>query len=298
MRAISRRERWLAHLAMLAFAALIALGFSLSALIKTDITTGPLNTARFLFGTLIMAAVARPASGARLALPRAPWRFGLLGLLSAVYFITMFVALTLSPPIAISALFTLIPLLAAGLAFLIMRQRAGPVVLLSLLVAAAGSVWVIFKGSLGAILAFEIGQGEVVFLLGCAAYALYTVLLRHLNRGEPSAVASFWTLAATTLWVALYGLPELVATDWMHLRPLVWWVIAYLAVFPSAATFFLVQYAALRLPAAKVIAYGYLTPAFVILYEGLAGHGWPSPSVLAGAAVTILGLILLAVLPG
>jgi len=292
-----RRQRWLAHLAMLAFAALIALGFSLTALIKDDITTGPLNTARFLFGTLIMAAVAFPLSRQRPSLPPAPWRFGVLGLLSAVYFITMFIALTLSPPIAISAMFTLIPLLAAALAFLLMRQRAGPVVLLSLVVAAIGSVWVIFKGSLAAIVAFDVGQGEAIFFVGCACYALYTVLLRRLNRGEPSAVASLWTLAATTLWVALYGLPQLVSTDWLHLPARVWWVIAYLSVFPTAATFFLVQYAALRLPAAKVIAYGYLTPAFVILYEGLAGHGWPGFSVLAGAGITVLGLIVLAAIP-
>ena len=294
---IAPRQRLLAHLAMLAFAALIALGFSLTALIKTDITTGPLNTARFLFGTLIMGAIAFPLTRRRFALPQAPWRFGLLGLLSAVYFITMFIALTLSPPIAISAMFTLIPLLAAALAFLVMRQRAGPVVLLSLVLAGLGSVWVIFKGSLAAILAFDVGQGETIFFAGCACYALYTVLLRRLNRGEPSAVASFWTLAATTVWVALVGIPELVTTDWLHLPPLVWWVIAYLAIFPTAATFFLVQFAALRLPAAKVIAYGYLTPAFVILYEGIAGHGWPALPVIAGAAVTVLGLIVLAVVP-
>ena len=49
-----------------------------------------------------------------------------------------------------------------------------------------------------------------------------------------------------------------------------------------------------RLPASKVIAYGYLTPAFVILFEALAGHGWPNLSIVAGAAVTVLGLIVLA----
>jgi drug/metabolite transporter (DMT)-like permease len=290
----SPRDRLLAHFAMLAFAALIALGFTLQALIRTDITTTPLNTSRFLLGTLIMGAAGlalrRPPRR-----PAAPWRFGLLGLLSAVYFITNFIALTLSPPIAISAEFTLIPLMAAAIAFVLMRQRSGPVVLVSLTLAGLGSIWVIFHGSLADILAFEVGQGEMVFFSGCVAYALYTVLLRRLNRGEPALLASFWTLAATTVWVSLYGVGDLFATDWLQLPALVWWVIAYLAVFPTAATFFLVQFAALRLPSAKVIAYGYLTPAFVILFEGLSGHGWPAPSVLAGAGVTVLGLAVLAV---
>jgi drug/metabolite transporter (DMT)-like permease len=121
------------------------------------------------------------------------------------------------------------------------------------------------------------------------------VLLRRLKRGEPSLVASFWTLTATTVWITLYGARDIIGTDWAHLPSRVWWVIAYLSVFPTAVSFFLVQFAALRLPSAKVIAYGYLTPAFVIFYEGLAGHGWPAPPVLAGAAVTVLGLVVLAV---
>jgi drug/metabolite transporter (DMT)-like permease len=294
---ISRRDRVLAHLAMLAFAACIALGFSLTALIKTDITTVPLNASRFLLGTLIMGIAAFVGARQKFALPKAPWRFGLLGLLSAVYFVTMFISLTLAPPIATSAVFTLIPLMAAAIAYLIMRQKAGPIVLISLVIGALGSIWVIFRGDIQAIASFEIGKGEAIFFFGCLSYALYTVLLRRLNRGEPSLVASFWTLLATTIWVALYGIPDLIATDWLHLSPLVWWIIIYLAVFPTAVTFFLLQFAALRLPSAKVIAYGYLTPAFVILFEGIAGHGWPTLTVVAGAAVTILGLVVLAVVP-
>lgn len=293
----TRRDRVLAHLAMLLFAAFIAFGFSLTALIKTDITTVPLNASRFLFGTLIMGGAAFFGAQHRVTVPPGLWRFVLLGLLSAVYFVTNFIALTLSPPIAISAEFTLIPLMAAAIAYVLMRQKAGPVVLVSLVLAGLGSIWVIFHGSVAAILAFDIGRGEIVFLGGCISYAVYTVLLRRLNRGEPSLVASFWTLLLTTFWVSFYGVGDLFTTDWLHLKPLVWWVIVYLSIFPTAVTFFLVQYAALRLPSAKVIAYGYLTPAFVILFEGLAGHGWPGLSVLAGAVVTVLGLVVLALTP-
>ena len=73
--------------------------------------------------------------------------------------------------------------------------------------------------------------------------------------------------------------------------------IAYLAVFTTAGTTFLVQFAVLRLPAAKVLAYNYLTPSFVIVYEGLLGHGWTTASVAAGALVTMAALLLLALSP-
>jgi drug/metabolite transporter (DMT)-like permease len=96
------------------------------------------------------------------------------------------------------------------------------------------------------------------------------------------------------VWIAVSGIPDIVSTDWLNLPPTVWWVVLYLAVGPTAICFFLIQFASLRLPASKVIAYGYLTPAFVILFEALAGHGWPSLSIVAGAMVTVLGLIVLA----
>src|SRR5690606_7982209 len=116
----------------------------------------------------------------------------------------------------------------------------GPVVLLSLLIAGLGSIWVIFRGDIAAILAFDVGQGELVYFVGCFAYAFYAPLLRKFSRGEPSLVLSFWTLTASTLWITAYGLPEILAVDWLHLPPVVWWTLLYLAVGPTAICFFLI----------------------------------------------------------
>jgi drug/metabolite transporter (DMT)-like permease len=219
-----------------------------------------------------------------------------MGALMAVYFVTMFIALTMTLPVATSAVYTLVPLMTALTALLLVGQRSGPAVILSLVVAGLGAVVVIFRGDLGALLRFEIGRGELIYFVGCVAYAFYTPLLRRFSRGEPSLVQSFWTLLATAICIALSGVPDIATTDWLHLPPVVWWVVLYLAVGPTAICFFLIQFASLRLPAPKVIAYGYLTPAFVILFEALAGHGLPGVAIIIGAAVTVLGLIVLAVL--
>lgn len=288
------RQRLLAHLAMLLFAALIAGSFTGGAVAVPYLAPAPLNAIRFAMASLLMGAAAFGVARHPLALPRAPWRFGITGFLMAVYFVSMFIALTMTQPVATSAVFTLIPLMTAGIAFFLVGQRSGPLVLFSLLLAGLGSIWVIFRGDVGATLAFDVGQGELIYLVGCFAYAFYTPLLRKFSRGEPSLVASFWTLTASTIWITGYGLPEILAVDWLNLPPVVWWVLVYLAVGPTAICFFLIQYATHHLPAAKVIAYGYLTPAFVILFEGLAGHGWVSLSVGSGALVTVLGLALLA----
>lgn len=287
----------LAHLAMLLFAALIAGSFTSGALAVPYLAPLPLNAVRFTFAALLMGVFAFGAFRTPFAWPVAPWRFLILGVCIAIYFVTMFIALQITQPVATSAVYTLVPIMTAATAYVLVGQRSGPVVLLSLVVAAVGAVWVIFRGDLDALLGFDVGQGELIYFIGCVAYAIYAPLIRRFARGEQPLVLSFWTLAASALVITAVGVPQLLTVDWLHLPPVVWWVILYLAVGPTAICFFLIQFASQHLPAAKVIAYGYLTPAFVIVLEGLIGHGWPALAIIAGALVTILGLVVLAIVP-
>jgi len=118
--------------------------------------------------------------------------------------------------------------------------------------------------------------------------------VRRLNRGEPVLVFTSGTLAGGTLLIGAWAAPALAATDWAGLPPVVWLTAAYLSVFTTAGTFFLLQYAAMRLPAGKVMAYGYLTPGLIALYEGLAGRGWPAAPVWLGMAAILAALAVLA----
>jgi drug/metabolite transporter (DMT)-like permease len=291
------RTRRLAHLAMLAFAMMIAGSFTFGAMAVPYLPPYPLNAVRFAFAALLMGAFTFGVARQPFALPKAPWRFAANGALMAVYFVTMFIALEITKPVATSAVYTLVPLMTAVTAFFLVRQRSGPIAVVSLVVAGLGAVWVIFRGDLRALLGLDIGAGELIYFVGCLSYAFYTPLLRRFSRGEPALTLSFWTLAATAVWIAAAGLPDILALDWLAVPPLAWWVILYLAIGPTAICFFLVQFASLHLPAAKVIAYGYLVPAFVIVLEGIAGHGWPAPGIVAGALLTVLGLVVLAFAP-
>ena len=286
------------HLAMFAFAALVAASYSIGALAAPLVAPAALNAMRFVIGTAIMAAALFALLGPRgFAFPRASWRFLVLGALMAVFMLTMFTALQFTGPVSTGAVFTLMPLMSAGFGWLFLGQVPRPAVIASLLLAGAGAVWVIFRGDLAALLAFDIGRGEAIFLVGCIAHAAYAPLVPRLNRGEPILGFTFYTLAATLLCVAVWGIGDIAATDWTALPAIVWLAVAYLAVFTTAGTFFLLQFASMRLPASKVMAYTYLTPSFIILYEGLAGRGWAGPSVAAGALVTVLGLVLLVASP-
>lgn len=293
------REKLYGHLAMLAFALLVAASFSLGSRSAPHVGPLALNAVRFAIGIAIMAAAASymlRQSTVRLASwPEAPWRYAILGGLMAAYFVTMFIALAITDPISTGAVFTLIPFMTAGFGYFLLGQRVSAIVLVSLLFAGAGAIWVIFDGDVQALMRFAVGRGEVIFLAGCLAHALYAPLVKKFNRGEPVAYFTFWTLTATGAWIVLYGIPEIAATDWTALPAIVWITVFYLAVFTTAGTFFLLQFASLRLPVSKVFAYSYLTPSFIIVIEGLAGAGWAQAGVLVGAAVTVIGLIVVVV---
>ncbi len=149
------------------------------------------------------------------------------------------------------------------------------------------------SGDIEAILGLRIGQGEQIFFVGCAMHALYAPLSRMLNRGEPLIVYSFLGICGGLLVTGAYGAGDLLATDWAALPSIAWAAVFYLAIMATALTFFLIQYATLRLPSAKVMAYGYLVPVFVILWEGMLGHGWIAAPVWLGIAAVVAGLLIL-----
>jgi drug/metabolite transporter (DMT)-like permease len=125
------------------------------------------------------------------------------------------------------------------------------------------------------------------------AHAIYAPMVRRLNRGETAVVFTFGTLVAGFLWLLIWGGPAALQTEWTALPAIVWICLAYIAVAASAMTFVLLQYASLRLPSAKVMAYTYLVPSWVILWEMAMGHGAPPATVAIGVGLTVVALLLL-----
>ena len=217
----------------------------------------------------------------------------MLGGIFAVYFYLMFVALRLTDPVSTAAVFTLTPLMSAVFGWFLLRQVTTPRIAVSLVIAGAGAIWVIFRPISAASSPSTSAPARSCSCSAAPRMAFYTPLVRRLNRGEPVVVFTFGTIVAGAVLLALAGAPAMFATDWAALPDIVWITIAYLAVFATAGSFLMVQYATLRLPSSKVMAYGYLVPSFVILWEGASGHGWVSVSMLLGAGATVLGLLIL-----
>jgi drug/metabolite transporter (DMT)-like permease len=281
------------HAVMLLFSILVAGSFSLGSIAAPLIAPAALNAVRFLIASTIIGTLVFFGPGIKREHLVAPWRYLLMGGLFAVYFVTMFEGLKTAPAVSASAVFTLTPVMSAGFGWLLLRQITTPRMALALTLAGAGAIWVIFRGDIGEILAFNIGKGETIFFFGCVAHAIYTPLVRKLNRGEPTLVFTLGMLVSGLVILSVYGAKDILATEWSALPSIVWITILYVSIFASATTFFLLQYAALRLPSAKVMAYTYLVPAWVILWEALLGNGFVGITVLAGVALTIAALLML-----
>lgn len=281
------------HLAMLCFSGLVAGSFALGSMAAPHIAPAALNVPRFLLAAVILGAGALLGRG----IPRetwvAPWRYLLLGGAMGLYFVLMFEGLKSAPPVSAAAVFTLTPVLSGIAGYLLLRQITTPRMALALAIGALGALWVIFRADPGALLAFEVGRGEVIYFWGCAAHAVYTPLVRRLNRGERPVVFSFGTMLGAVVLMTAAGWSDIRATDWASLPAIVWITILYTAVFATAATFVLLQFASLTLPSAKVMAYTYLVPSWVAVWQVALGHALPPVLVLLGVVLTVAALIVL-----
>lgn len=289
------------HFAMLAFSAAVSGSFSLGSLVANLIDPGALTAIRFLLASVLLAAMINglPGTGrngqrgfARADF-QAPWRFVILAALYGGYFVLMFEGLKTAQPVAAGAVFTLTPLMTALIAWPLLGQRLSPKVMLALMVAAAGALWVIFRGDIAAMLRFQIGRGEAIYFVGCILHAFYAPMLRKLNRGESAMVTAAMVTAFGVVLLGVYGWEAILNLRWLGLPPLVWVVLIYLATAATALASSMLQFAAQRLPASKVMAYTYLTPVWIILWEIALGHGGPGYIVLPGVALILAALTIL-----
>ena len=281
------------HAAMLCFSALVAGSFSLGSMAANEISPAALNAVRFILAACIIGVALLVTGGMTRRALQAPWRYVVLGGFFAVYFVLMFEGLKTAPPVSAAAVFTLTPVLAGVFGWILLRQITTPRMALALAIGASGALWVIFRADLAALLAFEVGRGEIIYFVGCVSHAIYTPMVRMLNRGEPAVAFTFGTLVAGALLLTVYAWSDIVATDWAALPGIVWITLIYISVFASASTFVLLQFATMRLPSAKVMAYTYLTPSWVIGWEVALGNAVPGPLVLVGIVMTVIALMML-----
>jgi len=288
---------WRAHAAMLLFAALISTTFSVGSLFANDLDPGVLTFLRFLIAGILFSVLLAALGRWRLPGRREAIQALLLGFCVGTFFVTSFICLRATGATEVGVITSSIPVMTAAIAYLTLGQRVGGRLIGALLVAASGVVYVLVRGSLGRLLELDFGPAELVLLFGCLVYACYSPIIRGLDQGSPGLLVSYWTVMAGLLVIGVYASPEIAATAWTKVPLRAYAGITYLAVFTTILSVTLMQYASMRLPQAKVLAYAYMVPVFTLAGELAITARLPDTPVLIGVAVIAVAMFVLQTSP-
>ena len=277
---------------MLLFSLCISVSYILGALVANDIEPGAITAARFLIGAMVMGTILFFSKNLKKVDFKKPGRFFVLGLSIVIYFVLMFEALKTASSLSLAVVFPLTPLIALFFEYFL-KKKVTLKAFLAISFGAIGAVWVIFEGNLKNFLAFKIGYGELLFFWGCVGHALYAILIPILNKGENAASQTLGTLSAGFLILILIFTNDVLDTNWLSLSPLIWITIFYLATIATAFTFFLIQFAAKRISASKVMAYTYAVPFWVALGEIVINFRFPNSNIIFGGLIIAFALLML-----
>jgi len=281
------------HLAMLCFSAFIAGSFALGSIISSNLSPLIVTVIRFAITTLFLGGIIYFTQSVKRIYFIAPWRYLFLGLCVTLYFVLMFEALKTSSAISLSVEFTMAPFVSGLFGYLLLGQKINLRIFIALIIGAIGAIWVIFNGDISRLMEFKIGRGELLFFIGMSFYALHVPLVRKFNYNEPPIIFTFGIIVAALFISFIFSFGEMMNANFKLITKYDFFIILYLAIFASAATFLLIQYAALKLSSVKVMAHTYLTPTWVIIWYIMMGKDGPSAYDYVGISFTIIALLLL-----
>ena len=248
-------------------------------------------------GAAAVLWIAHRLSGARYVTLREDLlQFLLLGLLGVTANQTLFLyGLRHTTAVNATILVTTIPVFTVLESVLTGRESASALKFGGIGLAAAGAIYLIGPDRIS--LAPDLAMGNALILLGMVCYSLYLVLSkRMLQRYRPITV-SLYVMTFGALGVLPIGLHAAATLDLATVSPKIWWLTAYIILFPTILSYFLNIWALKRVSPNLVAVYIYLQPLFaamaaplllpgerLTLRAGLAGLG-----IFAGLALVIAG---------
>jgi drug/metabolite transporter (DMT)-like permease len=281
------------HMAMLLFSLLVSGSFVLGSIIANLISPDLVTFLRFLIAFIAIAILILYQSKFCFLKYLSIGRSLILGALISIYFITMFEGLKTASSTSMAVVFTLTPLLAGFFDLIFSNRVMSKKVWITVVVAAIGALWIIFDGNIQNFINFKVGYGEKLFFIGCICHALYAALIPKFNNGEPAIIQTFGTLISGIIILGLFSNKEIIYYSWIDFPVIVLLTILYLAIFATAASFFLIQYSAVRLSSIKVMAYTYAVPIWVVLLQIIFLQELPNTITFVGAFVILVSLLIL-----
>jgi drug/metabolite transporter (DMT)-like permease len=289
----SDRPLWQVHLLMLVAATLVSTSFTVGKAITPFLDPAILTLIRFVLASLLFLPIMAQQQALHRPSLAALARYSLISGALVGFFYLMFLSLRSTTSLNTGVIFTLVPGMSGVYARILLKERLGLHRLIALALAMIGALWVLFKGHLSLLLTMQLNQGDLLFLVGSLLMALYTPLVKRLHRGEPMTTMTFWILVTGSGWLVLLAGYRLPGTCWLAVPLSVWVGIAYLAVFSTIVTFFISQWATLRIGPTRVMAYSYLYPPLILALDWCFGQELPALRTMCGILIILPAMLVL-----
>jgi drug/metabolite transporter (DMT)-like permease len=249
---------------------------------------------RYVIATVVLVALMLRAEGGWPRLSRAQFvatlALGLTGV--TVYNMFFFAALERIPASRSALLVALNPIITTVSMALFFDERVRAIRWFGVALAFVGTVIVITRGDVGAVLLDTIGLGELFSIAATIAWVSYGFIARFLVKGISP-------LTATT-YASLWG--------WLGLTPLLlleparagvtgftldmWLALAYLGIFSTVVPFLWYYQALMRIGPARTAMFSAMVPVFGAFF-GVALLNEPLlPSMVIGGVVATIGVML------
>lgn len=219
-------------------------------------------------------------------------QFAIIGVIHAGFFICMFLALKHTNSLNTSAIYTLVPSIAAIVCFFVLGEPIKHIHYLLLPLGVVSTLWVIFEGDMNRLGAMEFNKGDLIFFAGCLLLGVYTTLLKKYHVAGSTLNLVFWAMISGVVPMSIYAASADIDVNFGAVPLDVYAWIIYLAVL-TVLTSYIWAYGAPRLGPMKTLAYSYLIPSFVMVIDGVLLGRWPPAIVLPGVLVGVVVMIVL-----
>ncbi|MCI5120633.1 MAG: EamA family transporter, partial [Candidatus Electrothrix sp. AUS4] len=231
LQAHSRKSLWPIHAMMLLCAGLVSTSFTVSKAITDDMDPAVLTLLRFIIAALLFLPYIHRKYGLRLPEKKSLLGYACISFTLTGFFWLMFLSMRTTTALNTGVIFTLVPGISGLYSAILLKERLGRHRLIAMLPATLGAIWVLFRGSLSELLAFNLNPGDLLFFSSCLLMALYMPLVKFFHKDEPMSLMTFWILVTGTGWLLLFCGYQLPSVPWASVPLKVWSGIIYLATF-------------------------------------------------------------------
>jgi drug/metabolite transporter (DMT)-like permease len=255
---------------------------------------GALVSIRILGATIVLFIVNAVTRRTWVWVARDLWRLAALGMLGIAANQTLFLyGLQHSTAINASILVSTVPVFTVLGSVLTGRESATPLVLVGVVIAALGTVYLIGPDRIS--LAPDLALGNALIVAGMVCNAAYFLYSKSVVGRYDSITVSFYVMLFASVAVLPFGLSASRNLDVSAVSPAVWGWVIYIVVFPTILTYLLNIWALQRASSNVVAVYIYLQPLFTAAVAPLLlrGEQLTTRALVGGLTIfTGLGLVL------